>query len=1000
MKFSQFASALTLASGAVAQVFAPYTDSNGIKFWQATFSTTLGDGKAQWGMALPAATETGMTNEYIGRIVVPKVTAGTWMGMSHMSEMTSSLLLLTWLNGDEVMTSFRYATGYTAPDIYTGNATLTQISSTVNDTHYELTYRCESCWSWEQSGVTGAQVPATTSGAAQLMGWAQATNAPTTPTDSDSAIKQHANDGIFGAVVASARNADYTSWISLATASATASAGAATATGNSTGTASSSGTAAVSSAVATATSAACPATNALANTTWDYIIVGAGAGGIPMADKLSEAGKSVLLIEKGPPSSGRWGGSMKPDWLNGTNLTRFDVPGLDNEIWEDSAGIACEDYSVMAGCVLGGGTAVNAGLWWRANPEDFDYNFPTGWKASDVEPAIGRVFDRIPFTERPSTDGVLYKPCGYDIVGGALAAAGWQNVSADEVPAKKNFTFSHPDQMFSHGERGGPMATYLVTAHARKNFKLIMNTAVNRVVRDGSSITGVEVQAFLKGGYCGTINVTPGTGRVILSAGAFGTPKILFRSGIGPQDQLEIVKGAEGSKMVNSSQWINLPVGHNLDDHTNTDIVITHPNVSFYDFYGAYDKPITADKEKYLNNRTGILTQSAPNLAVVFWEEIMGEDGIKRQLQYTARVEGGHDVESKKAMVISQYLGRGAVSRGRTTITAALDMTVSTVPYLHNKYDVAAVATGIDNLIQSLKKDPQIKIAYGPTNETTAEFLANYPVTTGERSANHWMGSCKMGLDSGLVNNGSSVVDTNAKVYGTDNLFVVDASIFPGMVSTNPSALIVSAAEHASELILALTASNTSAIANTTTTSNSTAPYGTGRPLGTASPYGTGKPWGTGSPYTKPSGTAPFSAGVSAVAPSSAGVKAVSSSKCTKDITVTRSRSATSLNTQAQVATSSPSAPAGGPASYSRPAAGFSYPSNSTLAGTTAISGPTATGSGYASTGYASATGTGGSVAQYERCGGIGYTGSTTCVSGLTCKEWNPYYSQCLPASS
>jgi len=328
MKFSHFASALSLASGAAAQVFAPYTDSNGIKFWQATFSTTVGQGDAQWGMALPAAADTAMENEYIGRLVVPRVNTGTWMGLSHFSEMTSSLLLVAWLDNEDIVTSFRYATGYVAPDIYTGNATLSQISSTVNDTHYELTYRCENCWSWDQAGVTGSQVPATTASAAQLIGWAQATNPPTNPGEPDSAIQQHANDGIFGALVKSARNADYTSWVSLATASATTSAP--YPTGNGT-TGSTTGTAAASPAVATATSAPCPATNALANTTWNYIIVGAGAGGIPLADRLSEAGKSVLLIEKGPPSSGRWGGSMKPDWLDGTNLTRFDVPGLDNE---------------------------------------------------------------------------------------------------------------------------------------------------------------------------------------------------------------------------------------------------------------------------------------------------------------------------------------------------------------------------------------------------------------------------------------------------------------------------------------------------------------------------------------------------------------------------------------------------------------------------------------------------------------------------------------------
>lgn len=83
--------------------------------------------------------------------------------------------------------------------------------------------------------------------------------------------------------------------------------------------------------------------------TYDYIVIGSGAGGIPVADRLSEAGNSVLLIEKGPLSSGRWNGTMKPSWLEGTNLTRFDVPGLFNQIWADPTGVACDDLDVMAG---------------------------------------------------------------------------------------------------------------------------------------------------------------------------------------------------------------------------------------------------------------------------------------------------------------------------------------------------------------------------------------------------------------------------------------------------------------------------------------------------------------------------------------------------------------------------------------------------------------------------------------------------------------------------
>lgn len=84
------------------------------------------------------------------------------------------------------------------------------------------------------------------------------------------------------------------------------------------------------------------------NTTYDYIVIGSGAGGIPIADRLSEAGHSVLLLERGPPSSGRWNGTMKPTWLEGTNLTRFDVPGLFNQIWADGIS-SCPDIGVQGG---------------------------------------------------------------------------------------------------------------------------------------------------------------------------------------------------------------------------------------------------------------------------------------------------------------------------------------------------------------------------------------------------------------------------------------------------------------------------------------------------------------------------------------------------------------------------------------------------------------------------------------------------------------------------
>ena len=369
MRASTIFSTASFLSGALAQTFAAYTDAaSGVKFWEASVPSTTTAGGLQIGLALPAA-GAGMTDEYIGHVVGALTNGAGWAGISHNGAMTSSLLLVLWPNGDEVMTSFRYASGYVAPDIYTGNATLQQISHTVNDTHFEVIYRCQNCWEWNQAGATGSQIPATTASAAQLLGWVQATALPDDPSNSDAVIVQHQDDGLFGAAVASARNTAYTSWISLATPSATVAGTAATATGNSTvnGTApyANATTSAAAAATATGLTTTCPSNQTSINSTYDYIVVGGGAGGIPLAAKLSEAGHSVLLLERGPPSSGRWGGTMRPDWLAGTNLTRFDVPGLCNEIWADSAGIACPDASSMAGCVLGGGTAVNAALWWK-----------------------------------------------------------------------------------------------------------------------------------------------------------------------------------------------------------------------------------------------------------------------------------------------------------------------------------------------------------------------------------------------------------------------------------------------------------------------------------------------------------------------------------------------------------------------------------------------------------------------------------------------------------
>ena len=254
--------------------------------------------------------------------------------------MTNSLLVVAWPYNNTILTSFRFATSYSMPQLYKGNATLTQISSNITANHFTLVFRCQNCLKWSHGGQVGS---AATSAKQLVLGWVQAYPSPGNPQCPDMITLSQHNNGmnIWSATLSNnSVSSSYSSWAAKATK---------TVKGNCDG-------------LASATVSAVPVPTA---TSYDYIIVGAGAGGIPLADKLSEAGKSVLLIEKGPVSSGRWGGTLKPKWLEGTNLTRFDVPGLCNQIWVDAGGIACTDTDQMAGCVLGGGTAVNAGLWWK-----------------------------------------------------------------------------------------------------------------------------------------------------------------------------------------------------------------------------------------------------------------------------------------------------------------------------------------------------------------------------------------------------------------------------------------------------------------------------------------------------------------------------------------------------------------------------------------------------------------------------------------------------------
>jgi cellobiose dehydrogenase (acceptor) len=130
--------------------------------------------------------------------------------------MTDSLLLMAYPYNKSIFTSFRYTTEYHKPTVYTGNATLTQISSTVNSTHYTLIYRCQNCLSWIEGSSSGK---ASTSAGSLGLGWAQSIAAPSNRNCPDNiSFHEHTSESIFVADLSSeVANPSYSKWAALAT---------------------------------------------------------------------------------------------------------------------------------------------------------------------------------------------------------------------------------------------------------------------------------------------------------------------------------------------------------------------------------------------------------------------------------------------------------------------------------------------------------------------------------------------------------------------------------------------------------------------------------------------------------------------------------------------------------------------------------------------------------------------------------------------------------------
>lgn len=417
---------------------------------------------------------------------------------------------------------------------------------------------------------------------------------------------------------------------------------------------------------------------------------------------------------------------------------------------------------------------------------DFDDKWPTGWKWADVSDAADRVWSLNPGTSVPSQDGQLYDQGMYDTVAAYLDAQGWSAVNQSAERNNKTKVYSHPNWDIGNTMRVGPLRTYLPLVEGQDNFSYQLNTTVRRVLREGATVTGVEYEDSNTGAL-GTYTLRAG-GKVILAAGPWNTPRILFNSAIGPAAQIQTVaNGTTGIALPPRADWIELPVGEAIKDHPVFSVYVqtgSSNNWTAFNTSAVVAGVDTASIALYEQHGSGPLAQGYHRL--IFWTSLVAAaDNGTRYFQGSVSPQG------EGLFLIKAYLTHGATSQGRMGITADGTVQYTQAPYLRTAGDVEAATAFVEDLVGGLASYEDWTLAEGYTNASA--ILADYA------QGSHYVGTAVLGTERA-----SSVVSAeDLRVWDTENLYVVDSSIHADLPTGNSQAITMVVAEKAIEKIIA-----------------------------------------------------------------------------------------------------------------------------------------------------------------------------------------------------